>query len=133
MRPRRLGVGIVRLEGQIVEAEVVLHTNPVDVGKTGPVIEERTKHVASEVCAWRSIKGPPFWLVAPTTFFPPIISSLEHVGQPPDIALCERHGQIRMPQEVSGEQPIAKSHCRGHEGKQRADTRWRVRRRREEL
>jgi len=52
-------VGIVGLESEIVEPEMVLDTHFVDKGEAGPFVDKRTEHVALEIGTRRLVKTLP--------------------------------------------------------------------------
>ena len=97
--PRRVGVRVVGLEGDVVDADLVERREPV------PVAEEAAEHLAVVVGARRFEDGVLHAGPGPV-LLPHVVGPFEHVRQPPDLALAVGEAQVRELLELAAEQPV---------------------------
>ena len=125
-RPGRVRVGVVRLVGDVVLADLVDRAQPVRV------VEEAAPHVVLEVA--RRLLGHDVGHAAPAAVvLPDAVGPLQDVGDPADLTLRVGDLEIGEADEHAAEEEVDQREGGVGVGQRRADRRRGVRRRRRHL
>ena len=119
VRPRRVGVRVVRLERGVV------HTDALERFETVHVTEEAAVDLAV-VVRRRRVRHDPLHATPCSVLAPNVVRALEDVRDPADLALRVRELQARIAHEHAGEEEVREARHRVAEAERRGDRGRRV-------